>query len=122
MKKKAILQKLKEFEKEERYLDKNMSLSALSYSLNTNNTYLSELINKDFNKNFSTYINELRVGYIIKKLNQNPKYRNYKISTLADESGFTSHSAFSIVFKKTIGLPPSDYIKTLDKNVLQNIN
>ncbi|AYZ12771.1 AraC family transcriptional regulator [Chryseobacterium arthrosphaerae] len=120
MKKKAILQKLKEFEKEERYLDKKISLSALSSSLNTNNTYLSELINRDLNKNFSAYINELRVFYIIKKLEQNPKYRNYKISTLADESGFISHSAFSIIFKKIIGMPPSDYIKALKYNILQN--
>lgn len=108
-----ILKALRSFEKEKRYLDPNISLSVLSAALNTNNSYLSEVINKNFNKNFNTYINELRIFYIIDKLNSNPKYRNFKISVLADESGFISHSAFTIVFKKVTGTSPSFYIKNI---------
>ncbi|KPE49131.1 helix-turn-helix domain-containing protein [Chryseobacterium indologenes] len=108
-----ILKALQLFEKAKGYLDPNLSLSVLSAKLGTNNSYLSEVINKHFGKNFNTYINELRIFYIIDKLNNNSKYRNYKISTLAEESGFISHSAFTIVFKKVTGTSPSFYIKNI---------
>lgn len=108
-----ILKALQRFEKEKGYLDPNISLSVLSATLSTNNSYLSEVINKHHGKNFNTYINELRIFYIIDKLNNNSKYRNYKISTLAEESGFISHSAFTIVFKKVTGTSPSFYIKNI---------
>ncbi|AYZ12770.1 AraC family transcriptional regulator [Chryseobacterium arthrosphaerae] len=108
-----ILKALQLFEKQKGYLDPNLSLSVLSATLNTNNSYLSEVINKHHGKNFNAYINELRIFYIIDKLNNNSKYRNYKISSLAEESGFISHSAFTIVFKKVTGTSPSFYIKNI---------
>ena len=50
-------------------------------------------------KDFTTYINELRINYILEKLNTEPVYRQYKISTLAEDAGFSSHSKFATILK-----------------------
>ena len=38
------------------------------------------------------------------------------ISFVAEKTGFTSASYFSKQFKKSTGLSPSEYLKTLDKS------
>ncbi|NML70082.1 helix-turn-helix transcriptional regulator [Chryseobacterium sp. RP-3-3] len=105
-----ILQKLKIFEKEEKFRDKEISLPALAALLNTNTNYLSRIINDHYSKNFNSYINELRINYITKKIAENPVYRNYKISFLAEDCGFVSHSAFSTKFKEITGISPSQFL------------
>ncbi|REC79605.1 AraC family transcriptional regulator [Chryseobacterium elymi] len=111
-----ILQKLEEWEKQERYLDKNMTLSVLSSQMGVNTKYLSEVINNSKGKNFNSYINELRINYIARLLKTNPVYLNYKVSYLAEYSGFSSHSAFTTVFKSITGMSPNVYIQEISKS------
>jgi AraC-like DNA-binding protein len=87
----------------------------MALQFETNTKYLSELINAHKQKNFNTYINELRVNYITDKLKNDPQYLQYKISYLAKESGFSSHSVFATVFKSVTGISPTTFI-----NILQN--
>lgn len=115
-KEQEILESLKEFEKTEKFLDKGFSLSALAEILNTNSVYASHVLNNCYNKDFNTYINELRIRYIARKLKENKDYRHYKISYLAEECGFSTHSKFSSVFKDVTGLTPSFFISHLDKD------
>lgn len=91
-----------------------MSLSFLAGELNTNTKYLSYVINQHKSADFKTYINRLRINYIVDKLINDEKYRQYKISILADECGFSSHSKFAAVFKAVTDYSPSAYIKYLD--------
>ena len=108
-----LLKKLEDFEKTDAFTDPGISLQILAKKLETNTKYLSETINNHKQKNFNTYINELRVNYIIDKLKEKPLYRKYKIKYLAEESGFTTHSAFAAVFKSVTGLSPINYIQLL---------
>ncbi len=108
-----LLKKLNEFEASNEYLDKNMSFSVLVAQLGTNAKYLSYLIKHNKNKDYNTYINELRINYIVKKLKTDPDYLNYKISYLAEECGFSSHSKFSANFKRVMNLSPSEFIDSL---------
>lgn len=110
-----LLEKLELFEKNEDYIDSLISLNQLAENLNTNTKYLSEIINTYKNKNFHSYINELRINYIINKLKTNPIYLKYKVSHLAEEAGFSSHSLFSTVFKQITGHSPASYIKLIIK-------
>ncbi|MFN1215598.1 tetratricopeptide repeat protein [Chryseobacterium kwangjuense] len=109
-----LLELLEEFEKGELYNSKNMSLSFLAAELNTNTKYLSYVINQHKCTDVKTYINRLRINYIVDKLINDEKYRQYKISILADECGFSSHSKFATVFKAVTDFSPSAYIKYLD--------
>ncbi|MDM1555800.1 MULTISPECIES: helix-turn-helix domain-containing protein [Chryseobacterium] len=109
-----LLELLDEFEKGNLYNNKGMSLSFLAGELNTNTKYLSYVINQHKTADFKTYINRLRINYIVDKLINDEKYRQYKISILADECGFSSHSKFAAVFKAVTDFSPSAYIKHLD--------
>lgn len=109
-----LLELLEEFEKGNLYNNKGMSLSFLAGELNTNTKYLSYVINQHKSADFKTYINRLRINYIVDKLINDEKYRQYKISILADECGFSSHSKFAAVFKAVTDFSPSAYIKHLD--------
>lgn len=108
-----ILGKLKKFESTIKYTNKDMSLATLAAQLDVNTKYLSEIINKHYQDNFNAYINKLRINYIIEKLRNNPEYLNYKISYLAEESGFSSHSSFATVFKSITGIAPTTFIELL---------
>lgn len=108
-----LIHKLDKFENSIQFTKKDMSLAQLASLFDTNTKYLSEIINTHKDKNFNSYINELRINYIIDKLKENRKYLQYKISYLADESGFSSHSSFATVFKSVTGISPTVFIDIL---------
>jgi len=110
-----LLEFLGDFEKGNLYNNKNMSLPFLAGALNTNTKYLSYVINQHKSADFKTYINRLRINYIVHKLINDEKYRQYKIRILADECGFSSHSKFASVFKAVTDFSPSAFIKHLDE-------
>lgn len=109
----TIYNQLKEMEQAEFFLDKDLSLSVLAAKMGTNQRYLSYVIKHKLDRDFVSYINELRVRYVINYLESDPKHLNYKISYLAEKSGFASHNRFSINFKKVIGISPSEFINNL---------
>lgn len=111
-----ILKDLKEFERGVKYTDKQISLPILAGMLKTNTKYLSHVLNTYLNKDFNTYINELRIKYIIEKMEQDEKFKNYKLSVLAEECGFSSHSKFSAVFKSVTGFSPSIFLQYLEES------
>lgn len=88
-----------------------MNFSTLVSFLDTNPKYLNHFIKTNYNTDYNTYINNLRINYIVEQLNTKPTYRKYKISHLAKESGFSSHSNFSANFKRVTQLSPSEYIE-----------
>lgn len=115
-----IREGLAEFERSEYYLEKNISLAVLSGIVGVNSKYLSyflnNYVNSNFNTNdFNTYINALRIKYILKRLESDKEYRKYKISFLAEECGFSSHSKFSATFRTLTNYTPSVYIEYLNK-------
>lgn len=107
----VILAGLDRFENSGDFTNKDMSLGMLASQLGTNTKYLSEVINRNKGKNFKSYINELRIRYIAEKIKNDPNYLNYKISYLAEESGFTLHSTFTSIFKSIVGLSPIAFIE-----------
>jgi AraC-like DNA-binding protein len=115
----TLVSKLAQFEKSKQFTKQDMSLALLAAHFDTNTKYLSEVINTHKGKNFNSYINELRINYIIDKLKSNRTYLQYKISYLAEESGFSSHSSFATVFKSVTGISPTvfiDLLKSTKKN------
>ncbi|MEW7278576.1 helix-turn-helix domain-containing protein [Aquimarina sp. 2201CG1-2-11] len=110
-----ILEKLNEFEKNLDYLTSGLSSQSLANVLETNVKYLSYVINQYKNKNFTSYINELRVNYAIKELQENKRLRKYTIKAIAHELGYNSAETFSKAFYKQVKIKPSYYIKELIK-------
>lgn len=101
------------FEQSKQFLNSNISFPKLVSFLKTNTKYLNYYFKSELSKDYTTYINDLRIEYILERLNNNKAYRQYKISYLAKESGFSSHSTFSANFKRVTGFSPSEYIDGL---------
>ncbi|HZW77925.1 MAG TPA: helix-turn-helix domain-containing protein [Flavobacteriaceae bacterium] len=118
----AIAGRLRELEKDQFYLDRNLSLASVAAEVGVNHRYLSHTIHNKFGKDFTTYINDLRIDYIIDFLKSDARHLNYKISYLAEISGFSSHNRFSIIFKKSKGMSPSELIQQLQEEQQESSN
>ncbi|PKA84095.1 AraC-like DNA-binding protein [Ulvibacter sp. MAR_2010_11] len=112
---KNILNQLDQFEDSAGFLSTEISLNELSKSFGTNARYLSKIINLEKEKNFSQYINDLRVEYAFHKLEENRLFRKYTIKAVANECGFNRAESFSKAFYKKFKIYPSFYLKTLEK-------
>ena len=116
----TILKSLRKLEKSHFYLDKDISLNSVATELSINQRYLSYVVNKHTTKDFASYVNELRINYIIDRLKNDETYLKYKISYLADQSGFSSHSRFTVTFKKMTGISPMNFITYLQQEKNKN--
>lgn len=111
-----VLTELEKFEKKHLYLENQISLSDVSKIVNTNSKYLSKIINSYKGKNFTTYINDLRIDYLIDRIQHDPVYQKYTINAIATEGGFSNPQAFYRVFKKRTGLKPGYFIKKVKED------
>jgi len=110
-----IIDGLSSFEEKLDFLTNGLTLKKVALALNTNTTYLSKVINFYKDKNFSSYLNDLRINYILEILPTNSKMQNYTIQALAKEIGYNNSESFSSAFYKRTGIKPSFYIKQLKK-------
>lgn len=112
----STLLRLEEFEISNAFLDNNLTLNSLSKFLNTNSNYLSKIINTYKEKNFSSYISDLRIDYCLEKLKTDTTFRKYTINAIAFEIGFNNVESFSKTFYKKTGVYPSYFIKEIEKD------
>ncbi|WP_158447854.1 AraC family transcriptional regulator [Aquimarina longa] len=115
----TILKSLEKFENNKGFLKKNITSGILAKNINTNSKYLTKVIKYHRNKNFTHYINDLRIDYIIQELKTNTKLQKYTIKALAIEAGFNSTEVFSKSFHKKTGIYPSYFIKRIQSSVYQ---
>ena len=101
--------RLQELMAEEKpYLDPSLQLPELAGKLGLTVHQLSQVINDGFGRNFREFINSLRIEEA-KRLLTDPRSREYKLLTVAFESGFNSKATFNQVFRKLTGTTPSEY-------------
>ncbi len=97
-------------EKEKPYLDNSLKLADLAKKIKLSPNVLSQVINSKLNKNFFDFINEYRLNEMLIKL-KDPKYYNYTIFGVAQESGFKNKHTLNKVFKNRMGISPSEFVK-----------
>ena len=112
-----VLKGIHNFEMQRGFLKHEISLSKLASQIGVNHRYLSYVIKHHKHQDFSSYINTLRIDYIIALLEANPEMLKYKISYLADLCGFASHSRFTITFKRIKGISPSAFIEQIKEKL-----
>ena len=81
----------------------DISLKGLAQKLGYEEHYLSRCFNKYFNKNFKSFINELRISFATECINQNP---DLTITQIALASGFQSVRSFNRAYKNIMGTTP----------------
>lgn len=98
-------------EKFKPYLQKKLTLKELADRLNINPHQLSYLLNVHFNENFNSFINRLRINYILDQVSIHDNLQQYSIDGLGRQAGFSSKTTFFTEFKKRMGQTPYAYLQ-----------
>lgn len=88
----------------------DLKLQLLAQRLDVSAQNLSQIINEQFNQNFSELINSYRIEEA-KKLLFNEKHKHLTLVAIANDVGFHSKSSFNSAFKRITRQTPSEFIK-----------
>ena len=92
------------------HFQSQISLEEVADEVNMNKSSFCRYFKKAAEKNFSNYLNEIRIGYACKLLQADT---NRKIAEICYESGFNNLSNFNQKFKQQTGLTPSAYSRMI---------
>jgi len=95
------------------YLIQDLKITTLCKTLNTNRTYISNLINEDTGGNFNTFINRYRIEHAVDLMKKRGS-ASLVINHIALESGFGSTSSFIRAFKTHMGATPGSYLQRIE--------
>lgn len=101
-----IVNKIKSYIEE--HLADSLTLTTISNIVNYNETYISRLFKQINGSSLSEYISQER----IKKAKYLLSSTSESMQNIAAATGFDTSQYFSIVFKKTTGISPSEYRRT----------
>jgi AraC-like DNA-binding protein len=90
------------------YKNTNIKLIDIAKELQITQHQLSQLLNDNLGKSFTSFINEFRIEeakILLKENNQ------YTLEAIGFEAGFSSKSNFYATFKKVVGKTPSEFKK-----------
>jgi YesN/AraC family two-component response regulator len=110
-----VLSELHKFENKKGFLNKKLTLSTLSKKIKTNPKYLSKIINTHKHKSFRSYINDLRIQYILDCLKNESKFKKYTVKAISEEAGFSNPESFTKAFKKQTELTVSYFLKRVNQ-------
>ena len=96
----------KHIEQEHSYRNSELSLAKLADSIGLSPHHLSEVLNQHAGKNFNHFINAYRVKEVCEKLHSSS---SSKVLDIAMHAGFSSKSTFNTIFKKFMGVTPTQY-------------
>lgn len=116
-----ILKKLKDLEDKKVFLNQDFTLQFVAKKIKTNTTYLSYVVNKNFEKTFSEYVNELKISYVINEMIVNSLYRKYSTQAIAESVGYKNAASFARSFNKKTGLSPVQFAQKLEKSDIFDI-
>lgn len=113
------IQLLDLFNQEEIFTKNDLKITFVAEKLNTNRTYLSNLINDEFKYTFSDFVGRFRVKKAKQILGQDQQF-SFSIDDVAEQVGFGSTNSFIRMFKKIEGITPGGYRSRELKNRDQN--
>lgn len=94
------------------YQNPKLSLYQLAQYAGTNTSVLSRIINEEGKMNFNDFVNAYRIK-AVKQALQTKRDTVMTLEGLALEAGFNSKSTFLRAFKKSEGMTPSQYKRSL---------
>ncbi|GEM_PF-180006 len=88
------------------YLEEKLSIKDVAEMLDINHQQLSEILNRELGKSFSSYMNDIRISEAKKLLVDEPEL---PVIRIAMSVGFNSIRTFNRVFAKSTGFTPVEY-------------
>jgi AraC-like DNA-binding protein len=92
------------------FLQPGFSLKDLNDITNIPYTYLSIIINQEYNLNFNEFVNKYRINYV-KAILDSPESNVFTLEAISKKAGFSSRATFSRAFLKFECCSPKDYLK-----------
>ena len=89
----------------------DFSLAKLAKLINSNTTYVSQVINEKYGMAFSNLLGSYRIKVACQWMDEPAKYGNLTIEAIASGTGFKSRTTFVNAFKRETGLKPSEYLR-----------
>ncbi len=89
----------------------DFTLNQLAKLVDSNTTYVSQVINEKYGVTFSNLLGSFRVKEACRRINESSQYDNLTIEGIATNIGFKSRTAFINAFKREVGLTPSEYLR-----------
>lgn len=89
--------------------DQNISLETTAKHFFIDKSYLCKLFKKHIARNFNDYLMQIRINKA-KELLNNPEYT---VNVVSSKVGYSDYSYFGRIFKKMVGITPSEYKKSL---------
>ncbi len=112
----ALHEALNKYMQDEKpYMNKELKIGDLADALHTSSHSLSYLFNQYLSVSYYDFVNEWRIAEF-KKLVAEDTFSRYTLEVLADLCGFSSRASFFRSFKKSTGITPYEYIKSLRGN------
>ena len=99
---------------EKLYCKGDITLEKIAMQMSINRVYLSRAVNRCTGKNFTTYMNELRIKEAIRIMSDNNA--GLSLEGIGFETGFNDRKTFYTAFKKITGLSPSKFSSNLQKD------
>ncbi|KRB53880.1 AraC family transcriptional regulator [Flavobacterium sp. Root186] len=88
------------------YKNPNLNLQDLSKEINISSHQLSQFLNNNLGKNFTSFVNEFRINEACKIITSSDKLT---LESVGYDVGFNSKSTFFAAFKKHTGTTPLNY-------------
>jgi len=101
-------------ENEKLFLNPKLTIEELARQLKTNKTYLSQIINTYFQKNFNNMVNEYRIHEILIWMT-NRENANLSFEGMALKAGFYNRTTFYESFKHFTGVTPSFFLANIKR-------
>jgi AraC-like DNA-binding protein len=96
------------FKEQKIFRQQDLKITQVSDLLQTNRTYVSNLINSEFGCAFSDFVNQYRIAEACELL-KDSKQQNYSLNFVSEASGFGSVNSFIRIFKEIVGTTPGKY-------------
>ncbi|WP_025798521.1 helix-turn-helix domain-containing protein [Hoylesella saccharolytica] len=95
-----------------KFKDRNYSAKQLAQDLGTNTRYISLVIRRKFESNYTSFINKHRIQEALALLSDK-NLDNLTVADIAEAVGFSTRQAFYVSFNKIIGMSPKEYRESL---------
>ncbi len=99
---------------EEHYEDSELSLNHLASLVNVSPNHLSTIFSAQTGRSFIKYLTELRMN----KAKELLKCTSMRSSEISEAVGYKDPHYFSYMFKKTVGVTPTNYREGADEEIL----
>lgn len=96
--------------------DENFGIKTLCTAIDEKQSNVSQVINERCGCNFHTLLSEYRIKEACRRIKDSSVVSSLTIEAIANGVGIKSRSHFAIMFKRVVGINPSEYLKIARAN------